>query len=521
VDSTAVRIAPGSSSHGSYPRADGLSPSRPLHPQLLMSFARIRAGAARCPMAPLVSNLSWSQQPARELLRLAWPITISMLSFGVMTLVDTLFVSSLGTSALAGVGLAATSTFALYCFSFGLLRGTKTLVSQAMGAGRPGEVGAHLGAGLTAALLLGVVTIAMGQGVAMLLPYLAETEAAGLAARQYLEIRVGGAPVVLMFVALREHRYGLGDSRSPMMAGLAGNALNIVFNWWMVMVLGWGVGGSALATLIGHSGELVVVALAYRNESYGPLRAWWRSVALRDLRALWATGAPTGVQFLLEMGSFALLTIIISGIGEQELAAHQIAIQVIHFSFLPTVAFAEAGAVMAGQAVGANRDDLVPRIARTALLLSVTYSGLWTLAMPLFATDIAGFFTSEGVLAVTAVHLLYVAACFQIADGAATVARAVLRGAGDVVVPARMGVLCAWVFTPPMAWLLGSVLGYGAFGGWVGLLCEITLLAVLSWARLLYGPWQTLSAQARERLASSSEVVAEPLPIVLEGERAA
>ena len=109
-------------------------------------------------MSPFVSSLSWSQRPARELLRLAWPITISMLSFGVMTLVDTLFVSTLGTSALAGVGLAATSTFALYCFSFGLLRGTKTLVSQAIGAGKHGEVSTHLGAGLTAALILGLAS---------------------------------------------------------------------------------------------------------------------------------------------------------------------------------------------------------------------------------------------------------------------------------------------------------------------------------------------------------------------------
>lgn len=438
-----------------------------------------------------------------------------------MTLVDTLFVSSLGTSALAGVGLAATSTFALYCFSFGLLRGTKTLVSQAIGGGERGELGAHLGAGLTAALLLGGLTIVLGQVVASLLPYLAETEAAGLAARQYLEIRVGGAPVVLMFVALREHRYGLGDSRSPMVGGLVGNALNILFNWGMVIVLGWGVRGSALATLIGHSGELVVVALAYRNESYGPLRAWWRTVRARDLRALWATGAPTGVQFLLEMGSFALLTIIISRIGERELAAHQIAIQVIHFSFLPTVAFAEAGAVLAGQAVGADRDDLVPRIARTALWLSMSYSALWTLAMPLFATDLAAFFTSEAILAATAVRLLYVAACFQIADGAATVARAVLRGAGDVVVPARMGVLCAWIFTPPLAWLLGSVLGYGALGGWVGLLLEITVLAGLSWLRLLYGPWRKLSAEARERLPNAHHDAERPPALGLEGERTA
>ena len=459
-----------------------------------------------------VTSIAWAERPSRELLRLAWPISVSMLSFGVMTLVDTLFVSSLGTSALAGVGLASTATFALYCFSFGLLRGVKTLVSQAIGAGRRDELDAHLGAGLVAALLLGLLTILLGQGVAMLLPWLAETRATGEAARTYLEIRVGGAPMILMFVALREHRYGLGDSRSPMVAGLAGNALNIALNWLMVMVLGWGVRGSALATLFGHGAELVVVALAYRGETFGPFRAWWRSVRREDLLALYRVGVPTGVQFLLEMGSFALLTAIVSRIGERELAAHQIAIQVIHFSFLPTIAFAEAGAVLAGQAVGADRDDLVPRVAKAALLLSCAYTGLWTLAMPIFGVDLVSLFTSEATLATTAVRLLYVAACFQIADGAATVARGVLRGAGDVVVPARMGVLCAWVFTPPLTWVLGSVLGFGALGGWIGLLFEITVLAVLSWWRLLRGPWRAMAAASRARIALDPPVLSRDVP---------
>lgn len=450
-------------------------------------------------MSASVRTLSWSPSPTRELVRLAWPITVSMLSFGVMTLVDTFFVSSLGRSALAGVGLGSTATFALYCFSFGLLRGTKTLVSQAMGADRRDEVDVHLAAGVVAALSLGLVTVLLGQLLALAMPLLAETEAAGRAAAGYLEVRTLGAPVILAFVALREHRYGLGDSRSPMIAGLVGNAINIAFNGLMVMVLHWGVRGSAFATLLGHTAELAVVALAYRGE--GRVVRAFRGLRRGHVRALFSVGVPTGVQFLLEMGSFALLTAIVSRIGERELAAHQIALQVIHFSFLPTIGVAEAAAVLAGQAVGARRDELVPKVARAGLLLSTLYTGAWTLAMPLVAAPIASTFTEETALAVTAVHLLYVAACFQIADGAAAVARGVLRGVGDVVVPARMGVLCAWVFTPPLAYALGSVLGLGALGGWLGLLLEITTLAVLVWWRLARGGWQATAVASRDRMA--------------------
>lgn len=442
-----------------------------------------------------VSSLSWSERPLRELLRLGWPITVSLLSFGVMTLVDTLFVSSIGTSALAGVGLAGTATFALYCFSFGLLRGTKVLVSQSIGAGRRDELGAHLGAALGVAVVLGLLTALIGHFVSVLLPYLAASEAAGRDARDYLEIRTLGAPVVLSFVALREYRYGESDTRSPMVAGLVGNAANIALNWLLVIELHYGVRGSAIATLFGHSIELAVVVLAQARHGF-PIAG----AGVRHVLALVRVGIPTGLQFLLEMGSFAMLTAIVSSLGETQMAAHQIALQVIHFSFLPTVALAEAGSVLAGQAVGADRDELVMRVAKQALLAATVYTGGWTLLLAFFGPLLVSGFGAEDVVAGAALTLLHVAACFQIADGAATVARGILRGAGDVRVPARMGVICAWVFTPPTTILLGRVLGLGALGGWIGLSVEITVLAVICWHRLVRGGWRAYAVEARAEL---------------------
>jgi MATE family multidrug resistance protein len=162
------------------------------------------SGSSLDPRAP--HALSWADHPLRELIHLAWPITVSLLSFGVMTFVDTLFVSSIGTAALAGVGLAGVATFALYCFSMGLLRGVKVLASQAIGAGQRNDLGSYLGAGLVVAVVLGVLTIGVGEIVAHYLPLLAASDEAGEAAQAYLRLRVLGAPMILSFVAIRELR---------------------------------------------------------------------------------------------------------------------------------------------------------------------------------------------------------------------------------------------------------------------------------------------------------------------------
>jgi len=455
-------------------------------------------------MTSVHRSLPWSERPLRELLRLGWPITVSLLSFGVMTLVDTLFVSTIGTSALAGVGLAGTATFVLYCFSFGLLRGTKVLVSQAIGAGRRDELGAHLGASIGVALALGVLTAIVGHFLARFLPLLGASEQAGVEAGIYLGIRTLGAPIVLSFVALREYRYGESDTRSPMVAGVLGNLANIALNFWLVIVLHWGVRGSAIATLLGHSVELLVVLVAQSRHGFPIGGARWKHVV-----SLWNVGAPTGLQLLLEMGSFALLTAIVSSLGEAQMAAHQIALQVIHFSFLPSVAIAEAASVLAGQAVGANRDELVMRVAKSGLFAVTFYTGLWTVLLMVAGPLLVSGFHATPDVASAALMLLYVASTFQLADGAATIARGVLRGAGDVRVPARLGVLCAWLTTPPSAYFLGRVMGMGALGGWIGLSVEIIVLAALCWRRLARGDWKPLAEKSRRELREAEPGLSE------------
>jgi len=88
------------------------------------------------------------------------------------------------------------------------------------------------------------------------------------------------------------------------------------------------------------------------------------------------------------------------------------------------------------------------------------------------------------------VRLLRVAALFQISDGANIVAREVLRGVGDVRFAAVVGVVTAWMMTPPLTWLLGRHLGLGAVGGWLGLCGESVLGAALLWRRLVGGGWR-------------------------------
>jgi MATE family multidrug resistance protein len=427
-------------------------------------------------------------------------MTVSMVSFSVMTLVDTLLLGHLGRAQLAGVGLAGISSFMLLCFSFGLLQGAKVLVSQAIGASRPEEARAYLAAAICLALGIGVLTVGLGQLLAIVIGHLASTEAAADAAQTYLRLRVLGAPLVLLYAALREVRQAEGDSRTPMLATVAANIVNTALAVFFIYGLKLGVAAVACATLIAHGVEAGIMVLSQRERGWGFSR-----MRRAHLSELMRVGIPTGLQFMLEVGAFGALSLMISLFSEVEMASHQIALQVIHFSFLPALSMAEAAAVLAGQAVGAGRYELVNRVARMALWISSTYALTCTVVFAVLARPIAMSFTPDPTVIVRATTLLHIAAVFQLFDAANIVARCTLRGAGDVRYAAVIGVTTSWLCTPTLTWLLGRYYGLGAVGGWLGLCLEIFVGAAVMWWRLERRGWTRAAMLSRERVESTAQ----------------
>jgi MATE family multidrug resistance protein len=452
--------------------------------------------------------LRWRLKPGPELVRLAWPIAVSLLSYSAMTLVSTLFVGRLGASQLAGVGLGGIAAFGLVGFGFGVLRAVKVLVSQATGAGKHEDIPAQVAAGITVALGLGAVAVAVGRWLVGELPSFSADPGAGRAAAAYLATRNLGAPFALVAVALREARYGLGDSRSPLVSAVAANLTNIALDALFILGLGLGVKGAGAAAAIGHVVEATLLIRASRQTGFG-----WALLRVRHVAHSLRLGLPLGVQFTLEIGAFSVLVAVLARTGAVDLAAHQIALQVTHVSFLPALALGEAASILVGQAVGAGEDGLVRRVARRAVAIASVYTGVCGVGFLLGAAHIARLFTLDPAVRTVTTHLLWVAAAFQVFDGANAVARSVLRGTGDVRYSALIAATTSWLTLPPLSWWLGVHMGLGALGGWLALFVEITAGASLLWWRLERGHWARFAEQSRVRLAESTSVDAEPAPV--------
>jgi MATE family multidrug resistance protein len=438
----------------------------------------------------------------RELVRLAWPITVSTLSFTVMTVVDTAFVGRLGPASLAGVGLGGIALWTVICFGFGLLRAVKVLVAQGVGAGERAGVLPFLGAGVYAALALSALAIAVGLPIAQLLPRFSASPEAGRVAHTYMTLRLLGAPIVLLSGAIREARYGFGDSRSPMYAALASNALHIPLNYALIFSAGLGIAGAAYATLFVQALELAWLLRVQLKQGLGLAGA-----RLSHVLEVFRLGLPIGSEFLLGVAAFSALVLLIARMGEADLAAHQVAIQILHFAFMPAVSIGEAASVLAGQAVGANDDRRVLKIGKNALALSALYASACASVFVLGAVPLLRLFTNDTHVQSIGVRLLYVAAGFQLFDAANIVARSVLRGTGDVRLPALMAICSGWTFVPALTWFWGLRHGLGAVGGWLALTVDICFGAGMFWWRLGRGHWLPAARKSRERLTRDPSAV--------------
>jgi MATE family multidrug resistance protein len=434
----------------------------------------------------------------RDLVRLSWPIAVSVLSYSLMTFVDTYFVARLGAASVGGVGIGGVAAFTTLCFAIGVLRAVKVLVSQESGAGRTASVQAYLGAGIWLAFGFGVASTLLAWPVAKLLPSLSSGLAGDIAA-SYLSIRALGTLPVLLQAALREARYGVGDSRTPMYGALVANLVHIPLNYLFIFSFGWGVEGAAWSTVL-----IQVLELGWLVRVHYPTGFGLRLARLRHLLHLLRVGVSTGLEFFLGVSAFSVLVALIARMSEADLAAHQIGIQLIHFAFLPVVAVGEAGSVLAGQAVGSDRDRLVVIVARRALALAGVYAGICTLLFALGPELLLSGFAAETRVREIGIHLLWVAAGFQLFDAVNIVLRAVLRGTGDVRIPTLQAVLSGWALTPPLTWWLGIHLGFGAVGGWLALSADIVFGAGFLAFRTWRGAWRPSAQASRARIALSN-----------------
>jgi putative MATE family efflux protein len=425
----------------------------------------------------------------RDIFRLALPALGSLAAEPLYVLVDTAVVGHLGRAQLGGLAVAGTLlTTSFLLFNF-LAYGTTATVARAVGAGDRRAATVHAVQALWVSLGLGLVLLALGIGLAS--PAVGLMGARGAVrtyALTYLRISALGAPAVLTALAGMGFVRGLQDTRSGFVIAGTANVVNLVLELVLIYGLGWGIAGSAWATVIAQYGAAAVfggiILRAARAHHVGlqPDRA--------GLRRLFGIGWPLVLRTATLLGALGGATAVAARFGTVPLAAHQIAFQVWSFLALTMDAIAIAAQAMIGHMLGAGR----VADARAASQRMLTWGVITGIGLAVILSvarfGLAPLFTNDPSVRALAEQLLLLVAAMQPLNAAVFVLDGVLIGAGDVaflagamgaatvvlflpaaaiVLHARAGVL--WLWAAIVLLMLGRLAGVGArFAGtrWSG-----------------------------------------------------
>ncbi|MFN5995843.1 MAG: MATE family efflux transporter [Paracoccaceae bacterium] len=309
-----------------------------------------------------------------RLWRIAGPIVLSNATVPLLGAVDTGVVGQMGTAAPIGaVGLGAVILATVY-WVFGFLRmGTSGLAAQAHGAGDGAERTAVLlratMVGLGAGLVLIVVQVALFAGAFAIAPASAEVETL---ARQYLAIRIWGAPATIALYALTGWLIAVERTRSVFVLQLWINGVNIALDLWFVLGLGWGVPGVAVATLIAECTGLAV-GLWFCRDAFGPaLAAAWARIGDREaLVRMVAVNRDIMIRSVVLQACFTAFVFLGARFGDVTLAANQVLMQFLGILSYALDGFAFAAETLVGQAIGARAVGDVRQAIRLSLFWTV------------------------------------------------------------------------------------------------------------------------------------------------------
>jgi MATE family, multidrug efflux pump len=398
----------------------------------------------------------------REILRLAVPAFLALVSEPLFLLADSAIVGHLGTPPLAALGVASAVLGTLVSLCIFLAYGTTASVARQVGAGNTRGALAQGVDGLWLAALIGTVVTAVALPVARPLVRLfgPGSRVEDLAVT-YLQIALLGCVPMLLMLAATGVLRGLQDTRTPLVVAVAGNLANIVLNLLLVYGLDLGIAGSALGTLIAQVASAValvwVVVRAARLES-APLRP-----DLPGIRQAGRAGVPLIVRTLMLRASLLVMTYAAARLGDADLATMQLALTIWTFLAFTLDAVAIAAQAITGRYLGAG--DAVGTRAVTARMERWGWaSGIATgLALAALSPFLGRLFTSDPVVQDLLVPVLLVAALAQPVAGIVFVLDGVLIGAGDAVYLAWAQLVTLVLFAPA-AWLVG---GQGLVWLWV------------------------------------------------------
>lgn len=384
--------------------------------------------------------------PSRHILGFAVPMLFGMLFQQFYNLVDTIIVGkTLGVEALAGVGATGSINFMIIGFCMGVCNGFVIPVAQCFGAKKPADLRKYVFNGYICSIVFAIVLTLASVIFCRRILIIMNTPADIIDhAYNYIVVIFIGIPTVFLYNMVSGVIRSLGDSKTPVVFLVLSSIINVVLDFFLILVCKMGVAGAGWATV---TSQLIsgLTCLIYMYKKYDILKGdkSERILDRRFITNLCMNGVPMGLQYSITAIGSTILQAAVNTLGSTYVAAMTAGSKMFNFTCCPFDALGSTMATYAGQNVGAAKIKRLGQGVRSAMIIGSVYSVLSLIAL-YFTTDyIALLFVnaSETTIISLTRQFILASACFYIPLTGVNVVRFCIQGMGFSVFAISAGIL--------------------------------------------------------------------------------
>lgn len=424
---------------------------------------------------------------------LAFPVMMSQAGQMIVALTDNLMVGQLGAVELAAVALANNIFVIGMMFAIGLISAITPIAGKAIGAKDRLESSTILKQAVYMHPLSGVIITGILLCGIFIMPHMGQDPAViKVAIPYYIILCISIIPLSIFFV-FRQYAEALGNTRVAMQVTLTGAVINIGLNYLLIFgKLGFpqlGVEGAGYATLLCRVYmSIAAIILFFRMDLFKPDRKNWKLTKFDLIKSmhLLRIGVPIGSQYITEMLAFSIGSFMMGWIGTNALAAHQVVMSLVGFTYMVSAGLASATTIKVSHFRGQRNLKEMNR----AIYASIHMVGLFMFCSLLifynFRFFIPSLFIQDPAVIAIASKLMIIAAMFQLFDGFQVNMLGALRGMEDVRIPMILLAIAYFAIALPFSYLAGIALKFGPQGVWFGYLFGLFLVSVQLYIRYKY-----------------------------------
>ncbi len=436
----------------------------------------------------------------KNTLKVAWPAAVESFFNALAAFVDTIMVGSLGTSAIAAVGLTNQPKWIALAMFISI-----NVALSAVVARRKGEDNREAAnrtfrqvAIITLVLAAVICTVCVVFARAFMLAAGAIEGETLDQAVSYYRIIMGGGFFMIFNMMINAAQRGVGNTKIAMRTNLCANAVNVVLNYLLIGGnLGFpalGIKGAAIATVTGTAvGCIMAFASIMPSGSYLSLKFKMKKPNAFDkktMSSVFKVGSSTFVEQIFIRTGFLLFAMIIAKLGTTEFAAHQIGMNVITISFAFADGLSASSVTLVGQSLGQKRPDFARVYVSfcqklgfiCSLVLSILFVTLnWRIFWLFTQDDKAVLDYGKIIMPLTAIIVF-----LQIAQ---VICAGALRGAGDTKYTAFVSLISIAIMRPVSGYIFCYVIGWGLIGAWISMCFDQCIRLALYWPRVKSGKW--------------------------------